>query len=270
MIRGFLAVGLFAVSMLTGFWLMKKEAAHPDHILVVLAHPDDETMMAGTLVFLQSLGKSIKIIYATAGEGGRFHRLGPEGLVVEEFPAEAMKTLRLSELERAMAGLGMTDYQVLGARDEPMRDDFGVPSRSLSTFLRAGQWRPSAMYRELLSLMREFRPGLIITMGQHPDLHVHHQAIGYITLEAAGSLPYRPSVYAVGEQRWIDDTDLPARHEFRLDLSMNWPTEDGAVPLGELVYRSIRHYVSQPPGLVGVPRDTERIYLVDGPVYPAF
>ncbi len=270
MMRGLLAGLLVLVSVAAGFCVMNNKSAHPDNILVVLAHPDDETMLAGTLVFLQSLGKNIKILYATAGEGGRFYRATPEGLVYEEFPKEAMKTLRLSELERALAELNIADYQVYGAPDEPMRDDYGVPSRDLRAFFEGGRWQPAQMYRDLLALMREFRPGLIITMGQHPSLHVHHKATGFITLEAAGSLPYRPSVYAVSEHRWIDDSDVVARHEFKLDLNMNWPTEEGLTPLGEYIYRSIKHYVSQPPGLVGVPRDTERIYLLDGPAYPAF
>src|SRR5690606_30327062 len=102
---------------------MSREVPQQGNVLVVLAHPDDETMIAGTLVYLQSQGKKIKIAYATDGEGGKVYRVGEEGLVSEDFPKEAMRSLRLRELERALAELGITDWMRFQAPDEPLRDE---------------------------------------------------------------------------------------------------------------------------------------------------
>lgn len=266
--KGALAVLVFLLMMWVGYSLMSREIPEEGRVLVVLAHPDDETMIAGTLVYLQSLGKKIKIAYATDGEGGKVFRIGEEGLVSEDFPKEALRALRLSELERALSELGLSDWMRFEAPDDPLRDEEGLPLTDLATFLQSNVWNAHAFYLEVLELMREYRPELVITMGNGPEVHAHHKAIGFITLQAAESLAYLPSVYAISEHRWHGEAgSTPSLHEFRLDLNMSWPTEDGTVPLGEYVYRSIRQYQSQPAGLVGVPRDYERIYLIKGPPY---
>jgi LmbE family N-acetylglucosaminyl deacetylase len=267
-VRGALAVLIFLLTLWVGYQFMSREVPQPGHVLVVLAHPDDETMIAGTLVYLQSEGKKIKLAYATDGEGGKVFRPGENGLVSEDFPKETMRALRIRELERALEEIGITDWIRFGAPDEPLRDENGKPSTDLNAFLEANIWNAHAFYLEVLKLMREFRPELVITMGNGADVHVHHKAIGLITVQAAESLAYLPSVYAVSEHRWLGEGgSTPSLHEFKLDLNMTWQTEEGLMPLGEYVYRSIRHHQSQPAGLEGVPRDTERIYLVKGTPY---
>src|SRR5690606_33709651 len=121
------------------------------------------------------------------------------------FPKEAMRSLRLRELERALAELGITDWMRFQAPDEPLRDEHGVPMKDLGIFLEANIWNAHAFYLEVLKLMKEYRPELVITMGNGSEVHAHHKAIGYITLQAAESLTYLPSVYAISEHRWHEE-----------------------------------------------------------------
>ena len=71
-------------------------------LLAVLAHPDDETFLAGgTLALLARRGWSVSLLTLTRGEGGR---RGPfEG---SDLSREAFGNLRRAELKAACALLG--------------------------------------------------------------------------------------------------------------------------------------------------------------------
>lgn len=80
-------------------------------ILIIGAHPDDETVMAGgTLAMLASLNIEVHIVCATRGEGGE---MGEPPLCTRE----ELGVVRSAELECAAQALGATSVDYLGYVD---------------------------------------------------------------------------------------------------------------------------------------------------------
>lgn len=125
-------------------------------ILVVLAHPDDETFIfGGTLAKYGARGAQITLVCATKGEMGR--RLGIPPVATRE----SLPVLREQELREACAALGIEDLRFLGLRDKTL--DY---------------YDPGELAAMIIPIMRELQPAVVITfheqLGGHPD----HCAIG--------------------------------------------------------------------------------------------
>lgn|GEM_PF-1684680 len=60
-----------------------------EQICVVLAHPDDETIISGTLAMLASKGCSIKVIYVTSGGEGPDGITGARDHIMTGFDADS-------------------------------------------------------------------------------------------------------------------------------------------------------------------------------------
>lgn len=125
-------------------------------IVVVLAHPDDETFICGgTIAQYAAQGHRITLVCATKGEQGR--RLGvPPTATRETLPA-----LREVELREACVALGVSRLVFLGLRDKTLEiQPEGELAASVLTWLRTEQADEVLTFHEKL--------------GGHPD----HNAIG--------------------------------------------------------------------------------------------
>ncbi len=124
----------------------------PQMLMVVLAHPDDESFpVGGTLAKAAATGKQVHLVVATRGEAGIPHKSMGETAVLRE-----------AELRRACAELGVQQLTFLDYLDGELaniQDRIGAA--------------------RLLDLMRQSRPDVVITFGPdgisgHPDhLAVH-------------------------------------------------------------------------------------------------
>lgn len=127
-------------------------------LLVVLAHPDDESFpMGGTLAKYAAEGVRVSLICATRGEAG-----------IPGLSPEATGQLRERELRAAAAALGLAEVRFLGYHDGQLAQ--ADPERA------AGQ---------LVKAMREIQPQTVITFG--PDgisAHPDHVAIHRFTTSA--------------------------------------------------------------------------------------
>src|SRR4051794_32756751 len=86
---------------------------HMATILVVLAHPDDETFICGgTLAKLGHEGHRVVLVCATKGEMGR--RMG----VPPTETRESIPIVREQELRNACRALKIEDLRFLGIRDK--------------------------------------------------------------------------------------------------------------------------------------------------------
>jgi LmbE family N-acetylglucosaminyl deacetylase len=86
-------------------------------VLVIGAHPDDETMLTGgTLAFLSSQGVQVHLLCATRGEGGEMG----EPPVCER---PELGAVREQELRCAGQALGLASIQFLGYVDPPAGPD---------------------------------------------------------------------------------------------------------------------------------------------------
>ncbi len=139
-------------------------------ILVVVAHPDDETEVTGYLArAIFDEHKRVAVIFGTRGDGG--------GDAAGQAQAAALGAEREIEARHALAVLGVTNIWFLGGPDTPGQDVL----RSLET------WNHGSALAQAVRLMRLTRPEVVMTWL--PDYvagenHGDHQAAGVIATEA--------------------------------------------------------------------------------------
>jgi LmbE family N-acetylglucosaminyl deacetylase len=150
-------------------------AAKPDDrykadILVLVAHPDDETEVTGYLArAIFDEHKRVAVIFGTRGNGGG-NAQGAE-------QAAALGAEREIEGRRALNVLGVSNVWFLNGPDTPGQDVL----RSLET------WNHGASLEQAIRLVRLTRPEVILTWLPEyvaGENHGDHQAAGVIATEA--------------------------------------------------------------------------------------
>ena len=142
-------------------------------ILLVVAHPDDETAIGGWLArTIFDLNKKVAVVYLNRGEGGG----NSHGLE----QAAAMGAVREIEVRRAVAAFGIDLIWFLDGLDTPGQDLF----HSLTN------WGHGRNLEKVVRLVRLTRPEVIITWLPHyvaGENHGDHQAAGVLAVEAFDS-----------------------------------------------------------------------------------
>lgn len=148
-------------------------------ILVVLAHPDDETFgMGGTLAFYAQKGVEVNLVCATRGEVGDV----PEGMM-EGFAS--VGELREHELMEATKILGINHVDFLGYRDS------GMPGSPDNTHPQALAAAPiEEVTGKVVEYIRKYQPQIVLTFDpiggyRHPD-HIAIQRAAEKAFYAAG------------------------------------------------------------------------------------
>jgi N-acetyl-1-D-myo-inositol-2-amino-2-deoxy-alpha-D-glucopyranoside deacetylase len=177
----------------------------PRRLLLVHAHPDDETIATGaTMAKYAAEGAHVTLVTCTLGEEGEV--LVPELEHLASNRDGGLGEHRITELEGAMRELGVTDHRWLGGagrwRDSGM---MGEPTNdNPACFWRADL---DEAIGELVAVIREFRPQVLIGYDDnggygHPDhIQAHRVAVG--AFAAAGDPtryvdrgePWTPSKY---------------------------------------------------------------------------
>jgi len=138
-------------------------------VLLVVAHPDDETGVSAYLAQLLDQHKRVAAVYLTHGEAGH-NNLGPERAI-------SLGAVREMELRHAMTKLGVDNVWFLDGRD--------TPSQNVLQSLAA--WHHGAALEEVVRIVRLTRPEVILTwlpgffIGEN---HGDHQASGVLATEA--------------------------------------------------------------------------------------
>src|SRR6185295_19533390 len=152
--------------------LLPPDERYKADILLIVAHPDDETAISSYLaraIFDQH--KRLAVIYGTRGDGG--------GNSVGNEQAASLGAVREMEARRALASFGVMNVWFIGAPDTPGQDVL----RSLET------WHHGNSLEQVVRLVRLTRPEVIITWlpcyvaGENHD---DHQAAAVIATEAFG------------------------------------------------------------------------------------
>jgi len=160
-------------------------------MLVVLAHPDDESFgMGGTLARYVNHGVEVHLICVTGGEAGTV-----EAQFLKKFTSVA--ELRTAELRCAAAKLGLQQVIQLGYRDS------GMPGAADNQHPEALVQQPvEAVAERIVRCIREIQPQVVITHDpiggyKHPD----HIAVHKATVHA---------FYAAGDPTAYPEQALPA------------------------------------------------------------
>lgn len=166
--------------------------ASAKRLLLVHAHPDDETITTGgTIARYASEGADVTVLTCTLGEEGEVIGDAWAGLVAAE--ADQLGGYRIAELSAALSALGSAAPRFLAGacryRDSGM---IGTPSAANPrAFVNA---RLDEAVGAVVAVIREIRPHVVITYDPnggygHPD-HIQAHAITTAAVEAAATTAY--------------------------------------------------------------------------------
>lgn len=160
---------------------------NPLRLLMVHAHPDDETTTTGaTIARYRSLGVPVTLVTCTRGERGEDVIAGVPGHTDDE-EADRFGLQRIGELEGAARALGLVDTRFLGGPgtwwDSGMADALAPHPRAFSAGDLAEQTA------QLVAIVREVRPQVIVTYDErggygHPD-HIRAHDVAVSAFDAA-------------------------------------------------------------------------------------
>lgn len=154
-----------------GARLGRASATSVSTLLLVHAHPDDESILTGGVIALADRdGHRVVLVTATQGENGESLSMdgGADGTPLGE--------LRRQELESACLVLGVDRLELLGYRGSPFGGDGDASHAQLFRTTPV-----SDVAQRLATLLREERPDVVVTYGQdgtygHPDHVMTHDA----------------------------------------------------------------------------------------------
>ena len=167
-------------------------------LLLVHAHPDDETIGTGAVMAKYvTEGVQVTLVTCTLGEEGEV--LVPD---LRHLAADQHDTLgehRIGELADAMAILGVSDHRFLGGagkyRDSGM---MGVSSNDRDDCF----WRADLLAAacDLVQVIRDGRPQVVVTYDDfggygHPD-HIQAHRVTHYAVALAESQSFRPDLGA--------------------------------------------------------------------------
>ncbi|MFC7848682.1 PIG-L family deacetylase [Arthrobacter sp. NPDC057388] len=166
--------------------------------VVLVAHPDDESLGAGGLLArLVSAGAHVEVLLCSAGEASH-----PDSPTTTP---EQLAAVRREEFAAAMAAFGLADsWHFLGLPDSALAGHRAVIARRLA---------------EMLSRRSEADGTLVIVAPYRADGHIDHDTLGAVAAEAAEAGGHGLLEYPIWYWLWATPEDSAWRSWTRLPLS---------------------------------------------------
>ncbi|MEH7303603.1 bacillithiol biosynthesis deacetylase BshB2 [Neobacillus drentensis] len=159
-------------------------------VLVVFPHPDDEAFgVSGTIATHVQNGTPVTYACLTLGEMGR-NMGNPPFTNRENLPK-----IRKEELKEAARVLGIQDLRMLGFRDKTIEFE-----------------DEEKLANQMLALIKEVNPSLIITFYPGYSVHPDHDATGAAVVRAVEKIPAaaRPTLHCVAfSNNCVDELGEP-------------------------------------------------------------
>lgn len=165
-------------------------------LLLVHAHPDDETIGTGaTMAKYVHEGAQVTLVTCTLGDEGEI--LLPHLAHLAADQEDQLASHRHEELAKAMDALGVTDFRILGGpgkyRDSGMMGT--APNHRADTFWQADLLEAS---KYLVQIIREVRPQVVVTYDEfggygHPD-HIQAHRVATYACALAAAESYAPEL----------------------------------------------------------------------------
>ncbi|MCX6397048.1 MAG: N-acetyl-1-D-myo-inositol-2-amino-2-deoxy-alpha-D-glucopyranoside deacetylase [Propionibacteriales bacterium] len=217
------------------------------HLLLVHAHPDDESINNGaTMAKYVAEGIGVTLVTCTAGEMGEI--LVPELEHLAHDRDDTLADQRRLELENAMAALGVTDHRWLGGfqnyRDSGMQWHEDGHAVAADTIHENAFWHADLTEAadHLVAIIREVRPQVLVTYDQfgnygHPD-HVQAHRVATYAAALAAVPSYRTDLGAahdIAKVYWVAMSESWMRQGLRqLRDAGDETTFEGMDPDGQL------------------------------------
>jgi N-acetylglucosamine malate deacetylase 2 len=188
-----------SISLLILFLFLFVEPAYSQSqpeikVLIVTAHPDDETTFAATVFKItHDLKGKVDIVLITNGEGGYKYSTLAESLygvelTDEKVGREHLPTIRKQEMMNGGKIIGIRNYYFLEQKDNQYTQD---PREVLQ-----GIWDLDFVKRRLNQIISQGEYDYIFTLLPTADTHGHHKAATILALETVKNLqaPKKPIV----------------------------------------------------------------------------
>ncbi len=162
------------------------------NVLGVLAHPDDEILIAGLLADSASRpGTRVNTLTLTAGEAGVSKGYG--------LKPERLSQIRIAELRQFGKILGLDEQEILKYPDG-----------------RLTEQSSSALETDIVLRIRRWQPDLVVTFDPATGLTLHsdHMAVGAAATNAillAGNSEYAPELGETHTPKWLAYVVSPRR-----------------------------------------------------------
>ncbi len=220
-----------------------------EHVVVVAAHPDDESLGAGGLLS-RAARSDLRVTVVVATDGEKSHPASPT------HSAERLATLRRAEVCRAVSILG----------SEISVELMGQPDGRLAE-------HEQELLLRLVALVGDGRHTLLIAPWRH-DGHPDHEAAGRVSAATAARTGARLLEYPVWFWHWGEPADAPWDRLRTLALD---PVDLAAKASAQLVHRSQIQPLSDRPGdetLLGEEllrhfTGAKEMYIAEPPADPA-
>ena len=227
----------------------------PGRLLVVVAHPDDETFGCGSLLLhAAAAGMTTAVCCATRGEAGEW----PDDLVL---PAGGIANQRETELYDAARALGVGRVDVLGLHDSGMTGPAGP-----MTLVGAPEPVVAAQVGDIVDLVE---PDVVVTLDGS-DGHRDHARIRDVTVAVAHEAGVPVYLYCLARRlmrSWAEVmTERDPGSDYLALGELGTPEEDIDVVIdtgAHLAQReaAIRLHRSQTSPFEGLPADLRREWL---------
>jgi LmbE family N-acetylglucosaminyl deacetylase len=167
----------------------------PIRALLIVAHPDDEYEMAGTIYKIsKELGGTVDQVIITDGEAGyRYSYLAARyygaDLTTEATGRAKLPRIRREEAHNAARILGIRHQWFLGERDQRFTLDVHEVLNS---------WNTQRLSKDLADRLRDGNYNVVFVLLPSESTHGEHKAATILALEAAQTIPedHRPAIIA--------------------------------------------------------------------------
>jgi LmbE family N-acetylglucosaminyl deacetylase len=180
------------------------ESHQPIRALLIVAHPDDEYEMAGTIYRITTeLSGTVDQVIITDGEAGyRYSSLAARyygvNLTNEATGRARLPHIREEEARRAARILGIRRQWFLNERDDHFTLDVQDALKS---------WRTERILAELEERLRKGDYDVVFVLLPTEDTHGQHKAASILALEAVESLPANQRPAVVGADATPGETE---------------------------------------------------------------
>jgi LmbE family N-acetylglucosaminyl deacetylase/SAM-dependent methyltransferase len=179
--------------------------------VVLVAHPDDESLGAGGLLArLTSAGAHVEVLLCTAGEASH-----PDSSTTTP---EQLAAVRREEFAAAMAAFGLAEHwQFLNLPDSGLARHRAVIAERLAAVIRQG--RSSGQGRDDERRGQDEHRAVVIVAPYRADGHIDHDTLGAVAAEAAEAGGHGLLEYPIWYWLWATPEDTAWRNWLRLPLS---------------------------------------------------
>ena len=196
---------------------MAKASFSAKRVLLVHAHPDDESLFTGHLIADRlEAGAKVMVLMLTRGERGRVKL---DDLKPLESNLAAMGAFRTNELRNALAQLGDVELRFAGTRsylDSGMRlNTFGKPVKpKVTDEMSLASVSTAVISDDIFQVLSEFNPDAVVTYNRkggfgHPDHKKAHEATAMALRRfARTSKVIAPKFWVISEPRERYDVEV--------------------------------------------------------------